>query len=125
MKTFSRVRLLAAVTLALTLGISLSEGQSSEAATKKKASSKASVKMGGAKKVNVKAGEITGTAKMCSGVNPPSWRDTILTPDTWQIGACQSWASSIGALHYQLGCATPTGFVWSPMDSSANPGCWP
>jgi hypothetical protein len=114
MKKWTRPIIVTGVLLALALTASLLVAQAKKPST-----------LGGTKNVNVKAGEIVGTSKICSGVNPNQWRDSILAPDTWQIGACQAFASSIGALHYQLGCATPRGFVWSPMDNSANPGCWP
>jgi hypothetical protein len=58
--------------------------------------------------------------KVCSGVNPGQFRDTILVPSGWQCGHCQNWAISISATHFQCGKLNPGGitgqFSWCAMD---------
>jgi hypothetical protein len=68
--------------------------------------------------------------RLCRGVNPNQWNDTINVPDSWSAGSCQNFATSIGALHYILGCATDNPanpVIWGPMDNAAGPAkCgWP
>jgi hypothetical protein len=64
---------------------------------------------------------------VCSGVNPGQFRDSIVVPDNWCASSCQSWATSIGASHYQLGRLNQNGsggvFSWCTMDSSTCWGC--
>lgn len=50
--------------------------------------------------------------KLCSGIVPGVFRDTINVPFSWSPRACKSFANSIGAQTYQLGCITYGGFVW-------------
>jgi hypothetical protein len=63
---------------------------------------------------------ITAPVKLCSGVLDGKWRDTITVPDSWSIGACQTFASAIGADTYQLGCANQNGISFG-AGNNANP----
>jgi hypothetical protein len=63
--------------------------------------------------------------KLCSGIHDSAWRDTIVAPDSWKTGTCQTFAWSIGTEAYQLGCADANGFTWGNVNggSPANNSC--
>jgi hypothetical protein len=52
----------------------------------------------------------SGQHKVCSGVSPNQFRDSIVAPIDWSGGTCQQWAASIGASTFQLGCMNQGGF---------------
>jgi hypothetical protein len=57
--------------------------------------------------------------KLCSGVEPYQFRDTIIVPNGWDCARCSGWATSIGTSHYQCGRLNPggvNGFSWCAMD---------
>jgi len=63
----------------------------------------------------------TGQQKVCSGVNPGQFRDSIVVPSNWMKSDCQSWATSIGTSTFQLGCLNSGGVVnslWGPLGGS-------
>lgn len=64
---------------------------------------------------------LTGTHKICSGVVPGNFRDSIPVPNGWNTGMCQSWASSIGATHWQLGCLFDGGYSWGVTNGGLPP----
>ena len=53
--------------------------------------------------------------KLCSGIVPGNYRDTINVPYNWSPRTCRDFANSIGAETYQLGCITDTSFVWGQL----------
>ena len=66
-----------------------------------------------------------GTQKVCSGVSPNAFRDSIVVPANWTASNCQSWASSIGTSTFQLGCLNTSGFayIWCTLGSTSCAGC--
>jgi len=64
---------------------------------------------------------IQGSTKLCSAIGPPSFRDTIDAPDSWDAAMCQSFSFSIGPPHYQLGCANPDNTSWGGWDGATPP----
>ena len=65
------------------------------------------------------AGGVPNPVKLCSGVS--AWRDTIVVPDTWKAGTCQSYAESIRSSTYQLGCANVDSFSWGNVGGGKPP----
>jgi hypothetical protein len=43
-------------------------------------------------------------SRICSAVTPDNWRAITPVAPTWEPADCASYASSVGASHYQLGC---------------------
>jgi hypothetical protein len=66
------------------------------------------------------AGGITNPVKLCSGIGGTS-RDTIVVPDSWKAGTCQSYAESIRGSSYQLGCANADNFSWGDLGGGTPP----
>jgi hypothetical protein len=61
----------------------------------------------------------TGLQKVCSGVSPGFFRDSIIAPNNWSKQSCIQWAASIGTSTYQLGCLNGgTDFAWGPLGST-------
>jgi hypothetical protein len=61
---------------------------------------------------------ITTPVKLCSSVQAFKWRDTMVVPDDWKAGTCQSFANSLGMTEYQLGCANPNSISWGSRNGS-------
>ena len=62
--------------------------------------------------------------KLCSVVVPDNWRDTISVPSGWNSGTCQSYARSVGATFYQLGCGFSNSFsLGAENGGTPNPNC--
>ena len=59
---------------------------------------------------------LSGTHKLCSAITPNNWRDTIEVEDAWAKSTCQSWASSIAAPQWQVGCVFDSGFSWGGVN---------
>jgi hypothetical protein len=59
--------------------------------------------------------------KVCSGVVPGKWRDTVgpVSFNSWT--GCQNWAASINATHWQIGCVDGGGYTWTASLSSSSP----
>lgn len=66
------------------------------------------------------AGGITSPVKLCSAIGA-AWRDTLVVPDSWKAGTCQTYAESIRASNYQLGCANADSFSWGDMGGGTPP----
>ena len=56
--------------------------------------------------------------KVCSGLVPGVFRDSIPVPNTWNSAMCLLYAKSVGATQWQLGCMGQSEFHWA---SSAQP----
>lgn len=50
--------------------------------------------------------------KLCSAAVSGNFRDTISVPSGWSYRTCRSFALSIKATSYQLGCTSNTGYSW-------------
>jgi hypothetical protein len=62
--------------------------------------------------------------KLCSVVVGGDWRDSIVVDDTWRAPACASWAQSVGAPTWQLGCLHDNAFSWGTANGGQpNPNC--
>lgn len=67
---------------------------------------------------------LTGAQKICSGISPGNWRDTLEVNDGWTASTCFAWTQSIGASQWQLGCVFDTSFSWGVTNGGApNPNC--
>jgi len=61
--------------------------------------------------------------KVCSGIDPGNWRDTIIMPDDTTAHACRVFASSIHAKDWQLGCiANGMGVRWADSQPTSDNG---
>lgn len=62
--------------------------------------------------------------KMCSAFISGEFRDSIAVPNGWSRGTCASWATTMGASDYQLGCIRESSFSWgTPNGGLPSPNC--
>ena len=62
--------------------------------------------------------------KMCSAYVSGEFRDSIAVPNEWTRGTCASWAATMGASDYQLGCIVGNSFSWgTPNGGIPSPSC--
>jgi hypothetical protein len=70
---------------------------------------------------------LTGTHKVCSGIIPDKYRDSIEVDDGWSATTCLGWVTSIhgGASGtWQLGCVFTNGFSWGAQGGGLpSPNC--
>lgn len=118
----ARAIALIALTLAVTMFVGPATNaqgpETSKGAQKGKMSSKANKPA--TKDVAAKTG-LPAPVKLCSAIVPGNWRDTIAVPDTWTVGACQTFAETVIATHYQLGCADGNGIAWGGYNNANAP----
>lgn len=61
--------------------------------------------------------------KVCSAVNPPNWRDTIVMPNTASSAECRNFAASVAGTQWQLACMAASGHVrWANGQPISDPG---
>ena len=70
---------------------------------------------------------LTGTHKVCSGIIPDKYRDSIEVDDGWSATTCLGWVTSIhggAAGTWQLGCLFTNGFSWGAAGGGLpSPNC--
>lgn len=64
---------------------------------------------------------LASPVKLCSAVNDPYWRDTVSVPDSFTPEACKGYASSVGAVHYQLACISKDSVAWGALQGGTPP----
>lgn len=67
------------------------------------------------------ASALTGTQKVCRAFVGGNWSDTIVVPNAWNGGMCQSWAGSIGGNQWQMGCFFDWGYSWGGFNGGLPP----
>jgi len=61
--------------------------------------------------------------KVCSAINPPNWRDTIVMPGTALSEECRKFAVAIAAPQWQLACMLANGHIrWANSQSNLDTG---
>jgi hypothetical protein len=65
-----------------------------------------------------KAGGVTYTNGQVCSVYTGGFRDTFTVPDGFSITGCEQLKGQLGAVYYQLGCASPTGIAFSPQGAT-------
>jgi hypothetical protein len=50
------------------------------------------------------SGAQASSQKVCSPIEPEKWRTITSVPREWTASDCRSFAASVGAAYYKLGC---------------------